>query len=151
MKTRSPRRRAKASAVNETEFAKSAPVRRLPKRTLPPPKFRPAVEIIAPVPPTGFERSAPVSVSPRAQIRLNHHEPHAQEVFVAGSFNDWNPRTHPMIRDLSGNWSVELELPPGEHRYRLIIDGQWSDHSNARHFVQNPYGEMDAVLTIEPH
>jgi 1,4-alpha-glucan branching enzyme len=81
-------------------------------------------------------------------MRLSHHEPEAREIFVAGSFNDWNPREHPLIRDASGNWSVELELPPGEYRYRLIIDGRWCDHANALRTAPNPYGGTDAICTV---
>ncbi len=32
------------------------------------------------------------------------------EVFVAGTFNGWNPKATPMRRDAKGDWSVELDL-----------------------------------------
>ena len=47
-------------------------------------------------------------------------------VYVAGSFNDWDPRATPMVSS-DGVWSVDLALPPGNHPYKFVevdlVDG----------------------------
>lgn len=43
-------------------------------------------------------------------------------VSVVGSFNGWNPEKGQMIL-VSGEWTKEFELRPGEHRYYFLING----------------------------
>ncbi len=48
--------------------------------------------------------------------------PHADEVYLSGSFNDWADRTHPLAHEGNGHWSVDV---PGvqhgdEYRYWII-------------------------------
>ena len=40
--------------------------------------------------------------------------PHAQSVFIAGSFNQWNPSSHPLKKDEHGVWKITLPLEPGK-------------------------------------
>jgi hypothetical protein len=47
-----------------------------------------------------------------------------------------------------GDWSVDLSLPPGEHRYRLIVDGEWRDDPSAQRLEANPFGGFDAVIAV---
>lgn len=51
----------------------------------------------------------------------------AKAVFLAGSFNDWNPHAAPMTKKRFGKWTAELELAPGADEYRFVIDGKWSN------------------------
>jgi hypothetical protein len=81
-------------------------------------------------------------------VRLGIFNPDAREVHVAGTFNDWDPRETPLKRDSLGDWSVELSLPPGEHRYRLIVDGEWTDDPSAQRMEANPFGGFDAVIVV---
>lgn len=81
-------------------------------------------------------------------VRFGYFQADAREVFLVGSFNGWNPRATPMQRDALGDWSVELNLPPGEYRYRLIVDGQWKDDPSAQQTAMNPYGGFDAVIVL---
>ena len=51
--------------------------------------------------------------------------PHADEVSVVGTFNDWDAAAHPMTRGGEGVWKVEI---PGvqtgdEYRYRIVTSG----------------------------
>jgi hypothetical protein len=46
-------------------------------------------------------------------------------VFVAGTFNGWNPRATPMRRESGSQRSTELELIPGSYEYKFVIDGEW--------------------------
>jgi 1,4-alpha-glucan branching enzyme len=84
----------------------------------------------------------------RETVRFGYFNPDAHEVFVAGTFNNWEMRTLPMERDETGNWSVELSLPPGEYLYRLVVDGVWRDHPGAARLVPSQYEGNDAVLTV---
>jgi len=118
------------------------------KAVMTPAPCRPAVEIITPKPPGGFEGSEPAVPTGLRRVRFSYFEPEAQEIFLVGSFNDWNPRATPMARIAPGEWSVELILPPGEHRYRLLVDGKWCSDPTARKISSNPFGDSDAVLTI---
>ncbi len=52
--------------------------------------------------------------------------PHAEEVFVVGTFNDWNDTAHPMQEGEEGVWQVEIpEAKAGdEYRYRIVTGGK---------------------------
>lgn len=94
-------------------------------------------------------RDQPADLDPNLQpVRFGYFCPEARDVFLAGSFNGWDPRVHPMQRDSVGDWSLELALPPGEHRYRLIVDGVWCDDPSAQRLVANPYGGFDAIIQV---
>jgi len=82
------------------------------------------------------------------RVRFGYFNPDAREVFLAGSFNDWDRRATPLTRDALGDWSVDVELPPGEYRYRLVVDGEWRDDPSAQQTAQNPFGGYDAVLVV---
>lgn len=52
--------------------------------------------------------------------------PHAEAVFVTGSFNDWSPDAHPMVRAEGGYWYADIPaISIGtEYRYRLVNGDQ---------------------------
>lgn len=79
-------------------------------------------------------------------LRLVH--PTAQEVCIAGSFNDWHPDSAPMIRLNEGEWAKEVSLPPGRHEYRFVVDGQWADDPAATETAPNPFGGLNAVVEV---
>jgi hypothetical protein len=58
-------------------------------------------------------------------IRFTYTDPNAGTVVWAGEFNGWNASANPMVKDAKGVWSVVMALPPGEHQYKLVVDGQW--------------------------
>lgn len=79
-------------------------------------------------------------------LRLMH--PAAQQVCVAGSFNDWHPTITPMIRLDDGQWAKELALPPGRYEYRFVVDGEWVDDPAATELIPNTFGTANAVLVV---
>ncbi len=81
-------------------------------------------------------------------MHFGYFGPDASEVFVVGSFNEWNPRATPMERDALGDWTVEIQLPRGEHRYRFLVDGDWRDDPNATQTVVNPFGGFDSIVVV---
>ena len=48
--------------------------------------------------------------------------PHADAVFVTGSFNDWSPDAHPMMMEGNGYWYAEITSVAigAEYRYRIV-------------------------------
>ncbi len=43
----------------------------------------------------------------------------ADAVYVAGSFNGWDPRATPMV-EADGVWTADLALSPGNHTYKYV-------------------------------
>ncbi len=43
----------------------------------------------------------------------------ADTAYLAGSFNDWNPRAQPMTRGAQG-WEASLTLAPGAYPYKIV-------------------------------
>ncbi len=87
-------------------------------------------------------------------VTLSCRAPSAQAVFVAGTFNDWHPEATPMIRGDEGEWSVALNLPPGRHELKFLVDGEWccepgrDDADLSCACVSNPFGTMNRVLEV---
>lgn len=83
-------------------------------------------------------------------VGFEHFNPTAREVFLAGSFNDWQPRATPMSKQRGGKWSTEFLLKPGQYEYRLVVDGQWQDDPMSARFVANPFGGLNSAVEVKP-
>ena len=85
-----------------------------------------------------------------SRVALKYFFPHASTLSLAGSFNAWNQTGisfHPVG---DGYWAIELDLAPGRHELRLVVDGVWTDVPNAVEQVDNPFGSRNAVLLVAP-
>jgi len=72
----------------------------------------------------------------------------AREVFVAGSFNNWNPTSTPMTQIGGGRWIADLRIPPGRYEYQFVIDGRWIHDRHATALADNPFGGINSVIDV---
>jgi chromosome partitioning protein len=76
--------------------------------------------------------------------------PRAENVQVAGDFNNWQPENTPMEKvSENGVWQTEVKLPVGRYRYRLVVDGQWQQDPYNEVTELNPFGELNSVIEIK--
>lgn len=61
----------------------------------------------------------------RVVFRLN--DAGACQVFLAGSFNSWDPTIRPLRKDAKGFWRTTITLERGVYQYRFIVDGEWRE------------------------
>ena len=76
--------------------------------------------------------------------------PRAENVQIAGDFNDWQPEKTTMEKvGTSGVWQTEMNLSAGKYRYRLVVDGQWQQDPYNEFTEANPFGELNSVLKVK--
>jgi 1,4-alpha-glucan branching enzyme len=85
----------------------------------------------------------------KKRVALTVHAPHAREVAVAGTFNEWDPSTRPLKREADGNWTVTFYLAPGKYEYRFVVDGIWIDDPCCTTRCWNQYGGENCILVVE--
>lgn len=78
--------------------------------------------------------------------------PRGSRVFVAGSFNGWDPEATPLPPG-EGGWSGFVELPPGEHRLQLRIRpprgrDRWLAPPGLGRYEPDGFGGTDGVVSI---
>ncbi|MCM8797579.1 MAG: isoamylase early set domain-containing protein, partial [Candidatus Omnitrophica bacterium] len=74
--------------------------------------------------------------------------PQAQEVYLAGDFNDWKLDANSRMQQHNGIWSKSLKLRKGRYRYRFVVDGRWIEDINNPSKEVNPYGSVDSLLEV---
>jgi hypothetical protein len=72
----------------------------------------------------------------------------AQQVEVAGTFNDWRTPGVPLQKYQDEFHMVELMLPPGIHQYKYIVDGRWS-HSECAPVVKIGMHNVNNVVLVK--
>ena len=72
----------------------------------------------------------------------------AKEVYLAGDFNQWDPRSFAMIKERSG-WMLPVHLSVGKHLYKFIVDGKWIIDPGNKLWEQNEYGNGNSVIWVE--
>lgn len=76
--------------------------------------------------------------------------PRAQNVQIAGDFNNWQPEQAPMQKvGESGIWQTEMHLMPGRYRYRLVVDGQWQQDPYNELTEMNPFGGFNSIIEVK--
>lgn len=82
------------------------------------------------------------------------HAPDAGVVFLAGSFNDWQMDATVLTKDYHGNWKTKLDLPPGRHEFKFVVDGEWccepgcQASSECPKCVPNVFGTMNRFIDV---
>ena len=64
------------------------------------------------------------SLGTDGSVEFRFFRPDAAGASLAADFNGWSSPM-PMRRDALGWWILELQLEPGEYRFRYVADGQW--------------------------
>ena len=72
----------------------------------------------------------------------------ALSVLLVGDFTHWQAKPIPMRKGADGVWIATVELGPGTHTYRFIVDGEWRDDPDCAIHVPNPYGSEDMVRRV---
>jgi serine protease AprX len=83
--------------------------------------------------------ASPVINRESKTIAFYFHNECAQDVALAGSFNEWATDTHLFEPGHHGAWKIEIPmLPNGKYQYKFLVDEtRWVED------VKNPYREPD--------
>jgi 1,4-alpha-glucan branching enzyme len=96
------------------------------------------------------KNSAKTNMKRRITFKL--HAPGAKSVHLAGTFNEWNARSHPLRQDkrsrIQGMWQRIFYLEPGVYEYRFIVDGRGQDGPRATEPLTNEFGSFNCVIWV---
>jgi len=71
------------------------------------------------------------------------------EVYVAGSFNNWDPKKNRMKDNPgSGHCKATLVLPPGRYEYKFVVNGEWISDPNCAESALNNQGSLNSVINV---
>ncbi|HET7601044.1 MAG TPA: isoamylase early set domain-containing protein [Gemmatimonadales bacterium] len=101
---------------------------------------------------SGTPGARPVTIAASAPrpVQLRLDLPASSDVAVLGDFNDWKAGATPLRRSAeSGEWVVELRLPPGRYRYTFLVDGRrWVSDPAEPPAPDSDFGAPVSVLTV---
>jgi len=85
----------------------------------------------------------------RKQTTFTFKNDPGREVFIAGSFNNWNPKHSKLAEtDQSGIYSITIMIAKGRHEYKFVVDDVWHLDPNNVESVANDVGSMNSVLIV---
>lgn len=97
------------------------------------------------------EKKMTMKEGPRRRRTIFHlNAPDAGEVYLAGDFNHWDLRKHPMEKQESGVWKKTTMLFPGRYEYKFLVDGRWQIDSTNDQMCWNRFGTQNNFVEIKP-
>jgi 1,4-alpha-glucan branching enzyme len=82
----------------------------------------------------------------RQTFRYSAHD--ANSVLLVGDFTNWQEKPISLHKSNGSDWAATVDLPPGPHHYRFIVDGEWHDDPECSVRVANPFGSQDMVTQV---
>lgn len=97
------------------------------------------------------EKTAPDAAKARRKVDFAINAgPGHEAVYLAGSFNDWDPlRKRLLDNDGDGIYRGYVMLPPGEYEYKFVVDGEWFIDEDNPCLAPNDLGTLNSVLKVE--
>ena len=74
--------------------------------------------------------------------------PTATSVQLVGDFTHWKDSPINLRKTGNGVWQGTVQLEPGTHHYRFLVDGQWRDDPECTVRVPNPFGSENMVRQV---
>jgi hypothetical protein len=97
--------------------------------------------------PLGSDKNSILVVEPNYTFRIKGFE-NATTIYIAGDFNGWSPDGFPMKKE-GNEWVLPMNIKPGKHLYKLIVDGKWITDPNNSLWEQNEFETGNSILWIE--
>lgn len=68
----------------------------------------------------------------------------ANEVLVAGNWNNWNAKAEPLKKLKNGTFKGTVNLESGNsYEFKYVVDGQWQNEEQADAFTWSEYASAD--------
>ena len=85
----------------------------------------------------------------KKRVRFQVSADPGAEVFVAGTFNNWNPQEFRLKANGTDTlYAGAVTVSPGEHEYKFVVNGLWmADQANAN-WRPNEFGSLNSVLQV---
>jgi 1,4-alpha-glucan branching enzyme len=87
--------------------------------------------------------SARTSLDP---VNFHCRAPQAKSVALTVDFNHWRPVA--MRQSADGWWHLQVELPPGHHQYRFLVDGTPTLDPHAMGVGRNEANETVSIIAL---
>lgn len=91
------------------------------------------------------------------QAKKNRHvtficeiNPAGHEVYVAGTFNEWQPTQWKMSRAKDGSFRTQMQLAPGHYQYMYVVDGVWHNDPDAPQQELSGAGTVNSAFIVPP-
>jgi 1,4-alpha-glucan branching enzyme len=91
--------------------------------------------------------SSKTSGNGRAQM-FSFRAPEAMSVQLVGDFTNWQEHPVSLHKSTSGVWQTIVDLSPGTHHYRFLVDGEWRDDPECGLRAPNPFGSQDMMRQV---
>jgi 1,4-alpha-glucan branching enzyme len=83
------------------------------------------------------------------EVRFELSAAPGSKVFVAGSFNKWNPTANPMKDNPdSGHFKANFLVPEGKHEYKFVVNGAWITDPKCADSVPDGFGSLNSVFHV---
>ncbi len=103
-----------------------------------------------PYPEKKMLKIAPLEKDCSFKVEFSFEAAPGRRIAVAGSFNDWDPETHPLVFDSGrGCYLLSLTLASGYYEYKFVVDGKWLLDEGNPNFSANDFGTLNSVLRLE--
>jgi 1,4-alpha-glucan branching enzyme len=86
--------------------------------------------------------------TPTITQQFSFTAPAALSVQLVGDFTRWQEKPIQLQKGEKGVWQASVELEPGTHHYRFMVDGQWQDDPECKLQVGNPFGTKNMVREV---
>jgi 1,4-alpha-glucan branching enzyme len=84
----------------------------------------------------------------KKKIEFTYKADPGREVFIAGTFNDWDPSKTRLTESDAGVYRISIKLPAGRHEYKFVIDGCWQIDPENPGSLLNDFGGLNSVITV---
>ena len=83
------------------------------------------------------------------RVRFCTHAPPNSDVYLVGTFNDWNTDSIPMCDCTGkGHYQVDVPLTKGDYEYKFIVNGNWCPDVTSQYWVENAFGSTNSLIKV---
>ena len=89
-----------------------------------------------------------IQISREKRVTFTHTSADANEVMLAGDFNNWDYKSSPMRKVKPNLWKRDMSLKAGRYEYKFVVDGNWMLDPSNSNTVRNPLGVENSVIEV---
>jgi 1,4-alpha-glucan branching enzyme len=89
-----------------------------------------------------------VTVRNDGYAEFKFYRPEANQVHLAGDFNNWRGEQMRMVKHADGNWVLRVKLAEGDYKFRYVADGVWFTDFAAFGVEPGRFG-LDSICRIQ--